>query len=563
MKKLRIIVFLFMILAVVSCEKNEEPYIPTVDDIENIKESETIVGGTETLGPTEVDTKPIESFVYETTPNEHSGVKENDGGPNLSNAKTLPIGVNPENLYDQTTYDGVYGYLIDKLYTMKQGIIQLEKKKMSTRFYEKYEAKIDDFLADKSINYYLSNSFTRDDAGTWYLNADWSEQFYLLLQLDSERLLADEKLIELFKLDIKRWCVYDYILPIEDRLVELEKLNLELFDRVNPGKAILTGVSYDSETMRTVVNINIGSSDRYVYTLGESEITRFTTKYTLMNKDDVLTLPVNYEGNIHVACIDENGLLGKPSTYYIEAQTALLPDTVCEFECASLETSVYSYLGLNDDASITPKALLGIKEIYINGSDIYFNGDELNESIMNGNDSSATEGISLEDFDVFPALEKLTIINNKIADFSGYKIKHLSMLKLIDCGISDISFLIDNYIEDLYLENNEINDATVLATSHCLDTIILTNNPLKSMALPAKEMSKIDISNTKIEALDFLNNVTNIVELNCVETEITDVSILGDFRKLELLYLPNDVESDFASILTNLVTFYIGDKKIK
>ena len=81
---------------------------------------------------------------------------------------------------------------------MKQGIIQLEKKKMSTRFYEKYEAKIGDFLADKSINYYLSNSFTRDDTGTWYLNADWSEQFYLLLQLDSSRLLADEKLIELF-----------------------------------------------------------------------------------------------------------------------------------------------------------------------------------------------------------------------------------------------------------------------------------------------------------------------------------------------------------------------------
>ena len=569
MKKICMILLLFLMLAVVSCEKVDKPYIPTVDEMENTQVTETDIVEVDPRDDSTSNTTPSETTVRETTQvketthSYYSDIEENGIGPNLKYARRQPDGVKTKDLYDFTSYDGVYTYLVDNLYRIKQGIIKLEKKKISTRLYEKYEEMIDEFLADKSINYLLSNSFLHDETGVWYINTGWADEFYILLQFDSERLLADERLVDLFRLDIQCGNAYGHILPQEDRLKEIEQLNLQLFDVVNPGTAVVTGVSYDSETMRIVVNIDIGNAERYVYTLGNSEITRFTTNYSLMNKDDMLTLPVNYEGNIHVACIDENGLQGKPSTYYIEAQTELLPDTACGFECDSLKYALYSYLGLDNDAVISAKSLIGITEIYINGSDIYFNGNGLDESLMNENDGSMVDGLSLEDFDNFPTLESLTILHNDLPELSGERIKYVTTLKLVDCKLSDISYLADNYITNLYLNDNVITDGTSLGTSHCLDLVVLTNNPIKSFALPAREMTKIDVSNTSLENLQWLGNVTNVLELNCSGITISDVSILGDFRKLQYLYLPADVDTSFSPALADLISFYVGDNKIK
>lgn len=456
--------------------------------------------------------------------------------------------------YDYSSYDGKYSYLIDTLYRIKLDINNIEINGRLSRFYRKYKSSIEDFLDGKTVTCVLP---CIDNGDSNSITTSWTRQFYELVEMDSERVYADEKLMDLFRMDCQRWALSYY-----DLAEEIQNEYPELYRLIYPELPSITGVSYDSKTMRTVISVDTHGEKNFIYILQKGPISKFAKNYNKLESDDEFTVPVTYEGYVSIACIDENGLIGETASVYIEPQTDWLSSITCEFSCVTFRKALYSYLEIPDSVDITPAMLLNITSIYINGSDIYFNEEGLDVDKMNENDGSKLKDICFEDFDYFVSLENLTIEHNSLPALSGSAIKYVTTLELTDCGVKDISYLEGSFIQYLRLYSNAITDATVLANMPYLKDAYLANNPVGVIELPETELSNISIRNSKITTLDWLEDVAGLFSFDCSGTKISDLSILGDFSDLHLLYLPEGADYSFVVKLDKLHTLWVGSKQI-
>ena len=136
------------------------------------------------------------------------------------------------------------------------------------------------------------------------------------------------------------------------------------------------------------------------------------------------------------------------------------------------------------------------------------------------------------------------------------------MLELIGCGITDISGLENAYCEQLILSRNEITDARAIGSMNSLYSVWLLHNPVREISLPNRHLNQLYIRGTQIDNLEFLENVPSMSSFNCIDTKVTDISIIAKFYNLKDLSIPDGV--DYSMINTNaLDSFYVGNNRIK
>ncbi|MBE6617805.1 MAG: hypothetical protein E7627_07715 [Ruminococcaceae bacterium] len=484
--------------------------------------------------------------------------------------------------YDHTTYEGNYNYMVDHLFRLKFDLEYLQEIGKLEPLYAEYLPLVSEFLEGKQMTCYLPKWCTdpsdlmpegvmdkelylsvRDnpyDPPAESIDWGWYDYFPRAWKLDPEAVEGDELLMELFKTE----CIRREKKFYSDSGYLREKYP-GLYAQIYPSSPIIGEIKYDAETMRTLVPVDTKGCGKYFYRLGETAISAFAhhKTYYEMNAGEPISLSPDYQGYITVVCVNDDGLAGENVLVYVESNVGKLSDTPVEFESAALRDAVCAYLGLETGDQVTPKMLAGIKEIFINGSDVYFNYEGLDVQQMNENDGSLLEGLSLADFRYFASLKFLEIYNNPIDKVEGEWLLLLTRLSLKNCGVSDISGLEGAFIEQLLLHYNNITDATVLSTFRCLDDVNLAHGPLEKIALPERDISQLMIHNTSIDSLDFLVGTDSLFSISCDNTGITDVSVLNGFTDLYHAYLPAGVDVSVIKDLPNLLNLFVGEEEIK
>jgi len=143
-------------------------------------------------------------------------------------------------------------------------------------------------------------------------------------------------------------------------------------------------------------------------------------------------------------------------------------------------------------------------------------------------------------------------------------LKQFNKIDLKNKSFSDISFLNDLNISDtayIDLSSNDISDLTPLENK-TFDTVLLNDNNISTTV--SFNARKINLSNSGISDISFLDNASLLEDINISDNSVSDISYLSD-KDLKVLDLTNtDVSSlsDISGIpLTSLsiIGSYIDD----
>ena len=151
-------------------------------------------------------------------------------------------------------------------------------------------------------------------------------------------------------------------------------------------------------------------------------------------------------------------------------------------------------------------------------------------------------------------LERLSLQNNNISDISPLaELKNLEKLYLTDNNISDVSALAElTQLEELSLQNNNISDISPLAglTKLRLSWDILLYAKNLSDLLPfAGHLERLNFSSKNISDISLLSEFKKLVELDLSDNNISDLSPLAELTQLTYLNLQNNNVSDISPIV--------------
>ncbi|WP_031547612.1 leucine-rich repeat domain-containing protein [Oribacterium sp. FC2011] len=241
-----------------------------------------------------------------------------------------------------------------------------------------------------------------------------------------------------------------------------------------------------------------------------------------------------------------------------------------EFEDAAFEKAIREHLGFDDEEEIYDIDLETIIEL----DDV--NGYEYKVH-------------SLNDLKWMTNLEVLRLFDqHEITDWEGLLDTNIIELDLLDCNISDVSFLSDNImLEGLNLENNNISDISSLAKLTNLTYIDIHGNPVTDIS-PLSQLEYLDdigldgnqssgleqfknfnnirylrITNGVMFDVNLLKNMKKLYYLRLDSCGLTDISFLSGLSELKYLYLNNNDITDLTSLsgLEKLKTLYLSNNK--
>lgn len=220
-----------------------------------------------------------------------------------------------------------------------------------------------------------------------------------------------------------------------------------------------------------------------------------------------------------------------------------------QFEDADLEKAIREQIGFDDEEPIYDIDLETITEL-----------DEV--------DGYEYKLHSLNDLKWMPNLEVFTLyFQDQITDWDGLLDTNIRELDLLNCSISDVSFLSDYVmLEGLNLENNNISDISSLANLTNLDYINIQRNPVTDIS-PLSQLEYLDniaLDGNQSSGLEQFKNFNNIRYLRIRDGVMFDVGSLKNLKILRTLELDNCGLTDisFISGLSELVNLYLNDNEI-
>lgn len=151
-----------------------------------------------------------------------------------------------------------------------------------------------------------------------------------------------------------------------------------------------------------------------------------------------------------------------------------------------------------------------------------------------------------------------------IKDLKRLKSDRLTELYLIDCGITDISF-IENMPEltEVSFCSNRISDMTPLTACRKLTAVNFSGNQVTDLS-PLKDktnLTALGLAGNNISDITALENMTHLKNLSLSMNRIQDISVLGNMTEMEWLGLSGNEIEDFTPIedMRNLFFLDVSD----
>lgn len=160
---------------------------------------------------------------------------------------------------------------------------------------------------------------------------------------------------------------------------------------------------------------------------------------------------------------------------------------------------------------------------------------------------------NVKDISVLGDLEKLETVSIQdcdVEDISALKKKNLYNLGVEGTRIQSIPIL-SKSIENLYLENNQIDDISGLKDLKNLSLLVLNNNKLNNLE-PLRHLKKLktlEIQNNCIQSIEPISNLPELIALDLCGNPIEDFSCikLPDLEELSLSGKVKGEDLDFFS----------------
>lgn len=457
-----------------------------------------------------------------------------------------------QSTYDHHTYEGQYQLLTDYLYRAWLDIDILEARGFSNETNERYKNLISAFLEDNKPKCLLPQNWVQEHR----LNHFWRDPLVHLLEIDESKTVSNERLMMVYEYDCL--CSSKMGGNIRETLSPYPLLSA----RILPPKAQVLSQQFDSGISKTSLTVDAGNASEIWVKEGNHEIVFSSQFVTIYKPGERILFSPAFSGEVSVAIRGKNGLLGETTHITIEKNTESIIAETVSFSSNRLNKAIRGYLKKTDSETITKADLSSIEQIFITGDLIFFNGEGITNEIANQQVVAEIQDFNFLDFESFPCLSRLTVKYNNTGNPKGDAVLALSYLELTGCGITDLSGLKDCRISQLYLIDNKIQTAEVLSTARSLEYLSLQMNPLKTIKLPSKSITNVNLRGTEISKLEFLKNVEILVTIDIEETKVKDINALCDVSGIIEIYCPNGTNYDVLRSISTLKDLYVGDKKI-
>ncbi|WEV75382.1 leucine-rich repeat domain-containing protein [Bifidobacterium sp. ESL0800] len=182
--------------------------------------------------------------------------------------------------------------------------------------------------------------------------------------------------------------------------------------------------------------------------------------------------------------------------------------------------------------------------------------------------------VNLHQLKYLSKMGNLFLSNDKISDLSNLSgLSQLTTLHLTDNAISNLSSLVPSSgslpkIEELYLDDNQIQDLRPLASLTTMKTLKLKRNNISDIT-PLTSMTGIWALYLDNNQISNISSITHahyqwIDQLGLSSNKISDISALRDGTSITQLWLHSNQISDVSPLagLTELKTLYIGTNHI-
>ncbi|WEV65830.1 leucine-rich repeat domain-containing protein [Bifidobacterium sp. ESL0764] len=182
--------------------------------------------------------------------------------------------------------------------------------------------------------------------------------------------------------------------------------------------------------------------------------------------------------------------------------------------------------------------------------------------------------VNLHQLKYLSKMGNLFLSNDKISDLSNLSgLSQLTTLHLTDNAISNLSSLVPSpgslpQIEELYLDDNQIQDLRPLASLTTMKTLKLKRNNISDIT-PLTTMTDIWALYLDNNQISNISSITHahyqwIDQLGLSSNKISDISALRDGTSITQLWLHSNQISDVSPLagLTELKTLYIGTNHI-
>ncbi len=306
-------------------------------------------------------------------------------------------------------------------------------------------------------------------------------------------------------------------------------------------------------------------------------------EYPSVNGDiytEALDLPQG-ETTIYALAISESGLVSPLGIYGYTIGGVIEP---VNFADPAIEAQVRSDLDLDEETVIYSNDLWSITSFSVpTDAQVYTDLTRMiylkDLTILNGVTEELGCLASLDELESLlitgcePTKEILTVIAS---------MEHLKSLTIAQCGISDISPLVNAHgleyldlsynsigdvtpisslpnLKTLYLAHNALTDLSALSNLTGLEVLNVSYNSLTSIAPISANLSLTELraGNNLLVSLGALNNLPNLTVLDVGHNSLTDVTVLGSCAGLTDLDISNNKLADISALspLTDLQKF--------
>ena len=307
--------------------------------------------------------------------------------------------------------------------------------------------------------------------------------------------------------------------------------------------ALIIGVAALNKKPSTAA---VGDSDLNSSELNSSDLTAsdFNTEETILSL---------YAENISASDIQELSKMSK-----LEAVNF----NTCTFEPSALE-----YIGQLPDTVTTLNIIdcIGVTDIssiseLSNVRWLSLQNCGITDDMLSSVDFSKLTSLAFFDLTYNPELSDISCLADlqnpiesfrfdytAVTDFSAISDLSVRALSAEGNGIADLSTILSQDIEDLYLNDNEISDISSLSCLPTLSILELANNRISDISPLGKGeyLTNIDLSGNSISDISPLAKCTRLYSVELGDNEITSLTPLSSFRSIYCI----DVSSNK---LTNL-----------
>ena len=226
------------------------------------------------------------------------------------------------------------------------------------------------------------------------------------------------------------------------------------------------------------------------------------------------------------------------------------------------------YINNNDISDISAlKDLVNLEDLVLCDnkiSDISVLKNLINLEYLNLDNNNISDISALKDL---VNLEQLMLSDNNIIDISPIA-NSTKLINFWACNnkINDISVL-ENLInlQDVLLIKNNITEITSIEKLNKLNRLDLSNNKIKNIdALENSPIYKLYLDDNEIQDISVLSTCNNLIELQLSKNKISDISSLSVLHNLGYLTLDNNEISDISPLteLQNLRSLYLNNNNI-